>query len=180
MFMKDQSVKISLVLGLGLAASAATPGFSQASPTEQISVKCETLNGVPTTVARSSKKSQAVFHWNPKDLPASVNANNLCQDVSKRLEVYIKNSDLNQLSIASFDTEVKLGIPTLCLKTTPGECKEVLFTLPAMSDKSKGELDEVNRVLFKIIDKSFEVPDVIPVRGFYNASYPAKRLFWIF
>jgi hypothetical protein len=163
-----------------LVASAATPGLAQISPTEVKAVKCEMVNGVPTTVAHSPKGSQSVFHWNQKDLPASVNANSLCQTVSKRLEAYIKNSDLNQLSTASFDTEVKLGIPTLCLKTTPGECKEVLFTLPAMSDKSKGERYEINNVLFNIIDKSVGIPDVTPVRGFYNASYPAKRLFWIF
>lgn len=175
--MKDQSVTIFLVLGL--VASAATPGFGQTSPAEHISVKCETVNSVPTTVARSSKESRAVFHWSQKDLPASVNANNLCQDVSKRLEAYL-NRDRNQLSTASFDTDVKAGIPTVCWKTAPDQCKEVLFTLPAMSDKSKGERYEINNVLFNIIDKSAGIPATTPVRGFYNASYPARRLFGIF
>ena len=172
--MKNQSVRSILVLGL--IASTATPSFSQITSKEDLTVKCEAVNGVPTTVVLYSQRSQPIFHWNQKDLPVSVNANNLCQDVSSRLQTFVNSSDRSQLPALSFTTDLKLGIPTVCLGTASGKCKEVLFTLSAMSDKTKPALYEVNNVLFNIIDDSFKVTDATPVReGFVSARYPLKR-----
>lgn len=147
--------------GVGLCAAF----VGQPSAASQIKVRCETGSGTPTTVLSVSeggqKKEGAILHWSAEVLPPSANPQDLCQQVSPKLEsAYSKNN--GQVFLVTGKVANK---PSVCASTTlDSGCNRsnVLFSL---EPNEKGNLSEVNKVFDGILDSLLNQGESKVIRG---------------
>ena len=111
---------LSPILAAAALSVTATAAFSESRP---ITFSCETINGVPTTVATADGKTGNVFQWYADALPASVNPQQKCQEVTNKLQASTRNSGTIP---GIFAGEIS-GLPVVCFQNTQGKCSEVLF-----------------------------------------------------
>lgn len=88
--------------------------------------ECSTINGVPTTIARTSQKQVAVIRWvSDFGSEAGFTPQKRCQLVSARFQEYYTQGKLNFLT-----TGRKNGQNIICIaETQGGNCTGQLFTL---------------------------------------------------
>ncbi len=130
---------------------------------------CQTESGIPTTMAkRADGEEFTIFHWRNEVLPEYLNPQQLCQEVSQKLQTYATEG--NQLS--SFKTYDLDGIPLICAEEIAGNCSLVLFTLNASSSQG-----DSNMILRQILDESLKGEEIISTeRGVQFYGY--KVNFW--
>lgn len=159
---------LSPILAASAIAVGATSVLSESTVTQEQKIFCESNNGTPTTVAMVQGETKPIFHWRSDALPPSANPQELCQNVSTKLENYPAQE--NQLSFGSYDQG---GLPAICAEATPGKCNLVLFTLAP----AENPIEEGNRVLEGILDSNLQKNKQISnARGVQSISYPVT--FW--
>lgn len=155
--MKLKQLPLFLVTG-AIGIVVVTPSFAQPASTGRGSVKCETISGVPTTVAVNPEgERQSIFEWRQENLRSDMNAQTLCNDVSNRLNHYLNSRELKQTSISpSFGVQMPRGIPTVCYyATTSGYCNP-LFTLKPKTNQTNTDISEIDNIFNKILARSLK------------------------
>ena len=159
---------LSPIFAAGAIAVGATSVLGESTVNQEQKIFCESNNGIPTTVAMVQGETKPIFHWRSDALPQSANPQELCQNVSAKLESYPTQE--NQLSFGSHDQG---GLPAICAEATPGKCNLVLFTLAP----AENPIEEGNRVLEAILDSNLQRDKQISTaRGVQSISYPVT--FW--
>ena len=109
-----------------------SPTVANSAETPELNFTCETIQGVPTTVAQYAENDikQPVFHWKYEVLASrsSSTPQQLCNMVSEELENYsAQGYDLSKLS---FIGTAQGELPVICANTAGvPECSKVLLTL---------------------------------------------------
>ena len=163
---------ISACLATGLLALGASPSWAESSSASKLSFSCQDNQGIPTTVAHKSSEESAlpVFHWKTEALPTSMDAQQLCDRVSAKLEDYSAQG----YDLSGFSSAEQAGLPAIC--ATDGkndQCSLVLFTL-APADNP---VNMAHGVLSTILDKSLQANKLVSSdRGVQSFSYQVN--FW--
>ncbi len=105
-------------------------GSSPASA-EKTTFVCSVSNGLPATVAQTSRGNVAVIRWNSDYFSGSGwTAQRRCQEVSKKFHNYYQSGALNYLT-----TGIMNGQPVVCVAGFEGGgCSKLLFTLKPESN----------------------------------------------
>ncbi len=87
---------------------------------------CAIRNGIPTTIARTSRGYVSLIIWSNNYFSSSgYSPQQRCKEVSARFDRFYKNGTLNYLMAGKIN-----GFPVVCVTThLGGDCKEILFTL---------------------------------------------------
>ncbi len=145
--MKFQYYFSPIVAAIAIALGT-TSALGEPLPTQEKTIFCETSSKTPTTMAKTAEgASLPIFHWRTEALPEYLNSEQLCQNVSDKLQTYSSEGG----RVSSFKTHEQAGLPVICAEATIGNCSLVLFTL-APSDN----LLESNRVLDSILDSNLK------------------------
>jgi hypothetical protein len=169
---------ISPILAVGTILVGASSAFGEPSTTSNQNVFCQVNNGVPTTMAKTNEgKKLAIFHWRNDALPESANAQQLCNDVSAKLNNYPTQGEQLSFFGAAID-----NLPAICAgnqqAAEQGNCNSVLFTL-ATADNSEIAKKVSDNVLAGILDDSLRQGKQMPTsstRGVQSPFYPVN--FW--
>ncbi|ELS02346.1 hypothetical protein Xen7305DRAFT_00020600 [Xenococcus sp. PCC 7305] len=132
-------------------------------------ISCQTSGAVPATIAkRADGEALTIFHWKDEVLPEYLNAQELCAEVSQKLQDYAASG--HQLS--SFKTHDLDGVPLICAEENTGDCSLVLFTLNATNNQG-----DSNMILGQILDDKLKGEEIISIeRGVQFYGY--KVNFW--
>ena len=105
-------------------------GSSPASA-EKTTFVCSVSNGLPATVAQTSRGNVAVIRWNSDYFSGSGwTDQRRCQEVSKKFQNYYQSGALNYLT-----TGIMKGQPVVCVADLEGSgCSKLLFTLKPESN----------------------------------------------
>ena len=160
---------ISLILASIAIALTATPVLTASTNNSNQTIYCQSDGETPTTIAKKADgQDLTIFHWRNEVLPEYLNPQQLCQEVSQKLQTYATEG--NQLS--SFKTYDLDGIPLICAEEIAGNCSLVLFTLNASSSQG-----DSNMILRQILDESLKGEEIISTeRGVQFYGY--KVNFW--
>lgn len=130
---------LSALLSLG-AMAIASPSMANTSDSPQLSFSCQTIKGVPATVAQSAESESqiTIFQWKQEALAnrTSDSPEELCHDVAQKLEDYAVNYDLSNVNFIGTTTTLGDEMPTICANVGGAECGKVLFTLDKTTDKA--------------------------------------------
>ena len=130
---------LSALLSIG-AMAIASPSMAGTSDSPQLSFSCQTINGVPATVAQSAESGNqiTIFHWKQEALAnrTSDSPKQLCHDVAQKLEDYAVDYDLSNINFIGTTTTLGDDVPTICANVGGAECGKVLFTLDKTTDKA--------------------------------------------
>ena len=138
-----RAIVASIVIAL-----ATTPVLKASTKESNQTFHCQTEGSTLTTVAKKADgEDLPIFHWQSEALPEDLNSQNLCEEVSQKLQSYATEG--NQLS--SFRTHDFNGIPLICAEENINECSLVLFTL----NPSNSQRDS-NILLEQILDDSLK------------------------
>ena len=150
-------------------AFASTPVLNASPNDSNQTFHCQTEGESLTTVAKKADgEDLTIFHWQSEALPENLNPQNLCEDVSQKLQSYATEG--NQLS--SFRTHDLNGIPLICAEENIGDCSLVLFALNPSNTQR-----ESNFILEQILDDSLKGEIIRTVeRGVQFYGY--KVNFW--
>ena len=142
---------LSALLATSALALAATPVLGESSQSPDFNFACQNGN-IPTTVAQTAdgKVLGPVFHWKSEALPATADAEQLCNRVAAKLQDY--SAQGYDLSSISFNSGEQAGLPAICASGETLGCDVVLFTL-APAEKPTEEADAV---LSSVLDKSLQ------------------------
>lgn len=160
---------ISACLATGLLSLGASSSWAESSSVAKLNFSCQNNQGIPTTVAQKSGSETVVpvFHWKNEALPTSMDAKQLCDRVSAKLEDY--SAQDYDLSTLGFSSAEQAGLPAICATGKDnGDCSLVLFTL-APTDNP---VNSANEVLDAILDRSLQSnKHVSSDRGVQSISY---------
>lgn len=125
---KQLLVRIVTVLAIGLGFTATDSRQSSAAATTFF---CGTLDGTPTTVARTSRGDVPIIRWlSTYFTDAGYTPEMRCMEVSQRFQTYYQSGSLNYIT-----TGIVNDRPVVCVAQSPGSgCKGVLFTLENSDD----------------------------------------------
>ena len=159
-----RAIVASIVIALATA-----PVLNASTNDSNQTFHCQTEGSTLTTVAKKADgKDLPIFHWPSEVLPEYLNPQNLCEDVSRKLQSYATEG--NQLS--SFRTHDFNGIPLICAEENVDDCSLVLFSL----NPSNSQRDS-NLILEQILDDSLKGEQIRTVeRGVQFYGY--KVSFW--
>lgn len=124
------AIALGSLLPLSNPTQAATP---------QIRVSCETGSGIPVTTLHginNNKRPYPFLHWRQDQLPANVDARQLCEDLSSHLEKLYTEQSGQEISLAFHNRGNRTEI---CFDVN-GKCLRSLFALPTTSQH---EIDQV-------------------------------------
>ncbi len=164
--MKFQYYFSPVVAAVAIALGA-TSALGESTPTQEKTIFCETSSGTPTTMAKTAEGgSLPIFHWRTDALPEYLNSEQLCQDVSDKLQTYSSEGG----RVSSFKTHEQAGLPAVCAEETAGNCSLVLFTL-----EPSDNLVESNRILDSILDSNLKQDKFYSTeRGVQSHGYKVK------
>ncbi len=160
------------LLATGAIALAATPAYSEANLSSGTTFFCETNNNTPTTLAKTNTgEVLPIFHWNEEALSAKTNLQEMCNEVSEKLENYlVAEEDLSSISFKSAKLD---NIPAICLAGEQNDCNLLLLTL-APTEKP---IKTANKVLESILDPKLQENKIVSnERGIQSTAY--KINFW--
>ena len=160
---------LSLILTSMALTFTASPVLTASTNNSNATFSCQTENETPTTIAKKADgQDLTIFHWRNEVLPEYLNPQQLCEEVTQKLQTYATEG--HQLS--SFKTHDLDGIPLICAEETAGDCSLVLFTLNASNNQR-----ESNLILGQILDDTLKGEEIISVeRGVQFYGY--KVNFW--
>ena len=170
-------MKINYLSSVSLLATtaivlAATPAYSEGNLSSETTFFCQTNNNTPTTLAKTNTgQVLPIFHWHEEALPAKLNLQEICNDVSEKLENYLVTE--GDLSAISFKSAKLDNIPAICLAGEQNDCNLLLLTL-APAEKP---IKTANKVLASILDSKLQENKVISnERGVQSTAYQIS--FW--
>lgn len=168
---------LSVFLAAGTMAIA-TPAMANSADAPKFGFSCQTVAGVPTTVAQTTESQNkiAIFSWHQEALANKTSASpeTLCNDVAQKLGDYAVDSDLSSISFIGTTTTLGDDVPTICANSGGAECGKVLFTLDKTTDKASvvaGNL--VDSILAKNLHSE---KTTLTTRGVQSIVYPVD--FW--
>lgn len=121
---------VTIVTGFAFTVSFASAStHSKATPNPNFF--CGTKDGVPTTVAQTSRGDVPVIRWVSDYFSgAGYTPQKRCLEVSERFQNFYNNGMLNYITTGVINRQ-----PVVCVAETPGStCSEVLFTLEKNDD----------------------------------------------
>jgi hypothetical protein len=151
----------------------ATPAMANSPDSAKLSFSCQTIEGVPTTVAQSAtgENQIAIFHWQQEALANKISDSpeTLCNDVAQKLADYAVDSDLSNINFIGTTTELGDDVPTVCTNNGGAECGKVLFTL----NKTDEEASTVaGNLVDDILDQNLQPEKTtLTTRGVQSVSY---------
>ena len=150
----------ALALGMNLALGVPTIASKPVCA-------CQSKGRELTTVAQTDDgKGLSVFHWNREALPNLDNPQQLCDSVSQKLNNYF--ADGNDLSSVTFEAQVRMGLPAICVAEQNEHCAQLLFTL---EPSTRPEL-AANNALVSILDKDLQTSPIKSAsRGYQSTAY---------
>ncbi|NER36674.1 MAG: hypothetical protein F6J93_22270 [Oscillatoria sp. SIO1A7] len=131
-------------------ASTASKGSDSSQLLSRSKFTCVRSNGVPTTMARTSRGNIPMIRWVSSYFSNSgYDPQTRCEEVSGRFQTYQENGRLKYVGVAELN-----GYPILCVaEQMPGSClnvgnnKGLLFTLKPDSDPN-----EILRQMLRVRD----------------------------
>lgn len=152
-----------------LSSFARSPISTTSLNSSDQTIYCQSNDGTPTTRAkRVDGEDLTIFHWRNEALPEYLNPQQLCEEVSQKLQDYATEG--NQLS--SFKTHNLDGIPLICAEENIGSCSLVLFSLNASNNQA-----DSNILLGQILDENLQAEEIVSIeRGVQFYGY--KVNFW--
>ena len=149
-------------------AMGATSALAESSISSNRIIFCENSHGMLTTMARTVEgENLPIFHWQTESLPKSSNLQQLCNNVSTKLDNYVTQGSV----LSSFGSYEQVGLPTICAEAQSAQCSLVLFTLPPTDNP----INQSNKVLENILDDKFKQDkQVSNVRGIQSIHYRAS------
>ncbi|HHP7231369.1 MAG TPA: COP23 domain-containing protein [Xenococcaceae cyanobacterium] len=162
----------SPIIATSVIAIGSAPAWGESELASDLSFSCQINQGIPVTIAEAEGNQQAIFHWDSKKLPDSVDPETTCNEVAIKLgehtEMGYDMTDLRFIGSQQGD------LPAICAThNTMRECSLVLLTL-APTDKPP---ETASLLLSSIIDKDLEVSKVeLNNRGFQSTAYPVPLL----
>lgn len=167
---------LSALLATGTIALT-TPVLANSPDEPNLNFSCQVTEGVPTTVAKSSKSDiqLPIFHWKQEALTfkSSDSPEQLCQMVSEKLENY--SAEGYDLSSINFVGTEQGGLPVICANAGETDCSKILVSLHPTSESQAATVakDVVNSILDKNLQRNkFESR----ARGVQSISYQVD--FW--
>lgn len=138
---------------------------------QDVTFFCGTSEGVPATLARTSQGVVPMILWNSPDINTSGStAEELCQDVSQKLQTSYQNGEFNYISTRRVD-----GQTVACLvENEVGSCRESLFALTDRS-QSRAALQRIMRIRVPYSGPIGEtgLPIFIDLGRYLNREYPS-------
>lgn len=169
-----------LLLTAGVTALASPAIANSAESEAKLNFSCQTIDGVATTVAQSSKGDAQipVFHWQPEALAnrTSDSPQELCNDVTQKLQALSADYDLSNLNFIGTTLIAEGEIPMVCATTGGPKCSKVLFSLNPTNEEKASAV--AGSVVDAILDKNLEPQKTVlgPTRGVQSISYQVD--FW--
>lgn len=118
------------------SATITQPGYAQ-----NATYYCGTSRGAPATFARTTRGDIPIIRWVSTDLPPPLTAQQRCEEVSRRFQVYHDNGTLKYITTGQMD-----GQPAICVANRQGgDCTGLLFTLKPGSNPK--------RTLLRLLDR---------------------------
>ena len=152
-----------------LIAFSITPAMAASTNNSNKTIYCQSDSEIPTTVARKADGEElTIFHWRNEVIPENLNPQQLCAEVSQKLQDYATEG----YQLSSFKTHDLDGIPLICAEENTGYCSLVLFTLNASNSQA-----DSNLLLGEILDDNLKEEEIISIeRGVQFYGY--KVNFW--
>lgn len=168
---------LSALLAIG-AMAIASPSMAGTSNSPQLSFSCQTINGVPATVAQSAESESqiTIFQWKQEALAnrTSDSPEELCHDVAQKLEDYAVDYDLSNVNFIGTTTTLGDDVPTICANVGGAECGKVLFTLDKTTDKAS---TVAGNVVDSILAQNLQPEKTtLTTRGVQSISYEVNFL----
>lgn len=175
-FSASTAIAISMILTAGKSAIASQAVFY-----------CQSNEGMPTTVAKSSNGTeQAIFHWNLDKASTAIAPKQLCDSVTQKLNDYAAaGNDLSSLTFnasSNFDPEdwESPEFPAICVAGEREPCALELFTLNPV-DESENPVKVASNALNSILDPVLQATPTSSsskgqTRGVQNTAYEVN--FW--
>lgn len=147
---------LSPILASIAIAFTITPAVTASTNNSNKDIYCRSDSETPMTIAKKADGQElTIFHWKEGALPESLNPQQLCEEVSQKLQDYATEG--NHLS--SFKTYDLDNIPLICAEANPGYCSLVLFSLDASNTQA-----DSNLLLGEILDDSLKQEEIISVQ----------------
>jgi Circadian oscillating protein COP23 len=168
---------LSVLLSIG-AMAIASPSMANTSDSPQLSFSCQTIKGVPATVAQSAQSESqiTIFQWKQEALAnrTSDSPEELCHDVAQKLEDYAVDYDLSNVNFIGTTTTLGDDVPTICANVGGAECGKVLFTLDKTTDKAS---TVAGNVVDSILAEDLQPEKtMLTTRGVQSISYEVNFL----
>ncbi|MFA9202270.1 MAG: COP23 domain-containing protein, partial [Candidatus Nanopelagicaceae bacterium] len=156
----------------------ASPSMASTSDSPKLSFSCQTIKGVPATVAKSAESENqiTIFQWKQEALAnrTSDSPEELCHDVAQKLEDYAVDYDLSNVNFIGTTTTLGDDVPTICANVGRAECGKVLFTLDKTTDKAS---TVAGNVVDSILAKDLQPEKTtLTTRGVQSISYEVNFL----
>jgi hypothetical protein len=149
-----------------------TTTISLPSVAEDITFFCGSSNGIPATVARTSRGEVPLILWNSSTIGESSDTpEKHCEEVSTKFQTYYKNGALKYIT-----TEKKNGQLVACVAPKENEpCSGVLFPLNSNETDPRATLQRIFRIRVASAAPISETgPRIyISLDKFLNGEYPS-------
>lgn len=125
--------KLSFVLAAFVTGTIVSTGSSPVQA-QYTTFQCRDIDGVPTTVAETSRGTVPVVHWKSDYFSESGwTPEARCQEVSQRFQTYHENDQLKYLVTGIMNHQ-----DVVCTSNAKkGGCQNLLFTLKPISETGK-------------------------------------------
>ena len=109
-------------------ALGTSSAYSEALGSSEKTFFCQADATMPTTLAKTiDGENVTIFNWDSNVLSTNTNLQELCENVSEKLDNYLASE--NDLSVGNLSTTHMDNIPAICLSDVENSCDLVLFTL---------------------------------------------------
>ncbi len=165
--MKSQHWSLFSLLAASMIVSVMNPVYGESTASSKKTFFCQADATAPTTFAKASNgESIAIFNWNREVFPPGTNLQEICTNVSEKLENYVASE--NNLSSLSFKTAQMDHIPAICVTDAEKDCNLVLLTLAPAEEP----IESANLVLDSILNPQLQEEKVTSSeRGVQSTLY---------
>ena len=152
------------------AISASAPVNAAEMDVVESRFNCSQVDGVPTTMAKTSRGMVPVIRWTSNYFSSSgYSPQSRCRAVSRKFETYHQNGTLNFLTTGTINR-----LPVICVaEVKGGACRGVLFTLKPganagrtlrqllnVRDRASGPLNETSARVYIDVEKFLKAAPV--------------------
>ncbi|NEO96601.1 MAG: hypothetical protein F6K56_43435 [Moorea sp. SIO3G5] len=148
--------------------SYAQPSYAQTSYPQDRTFFCSSSDGVPATIAKTSRGEVAMVLWNSSDLGESDSTpQELCEEVSEKFQTYYNTGELNYITTGQRNQQT-----VACLAEGDQEpCQVTLF--PINPEKPRVRLQRIFRIRVPSSGPIYETDTLIYVdlEKYLNGEY---------
>ncbi|MEM9272044.1 MAG: COP23 domain-containing protein [Cyanobacteria bacterium P01_F01_bin.143] len=138
-------------------ALGTNPSYSEALGSSEKTFFCQADATTTTTLAKTIHgENVTIFNWDSEAFPTNTNLQELCENVSEKLDNYLTSE--NNLSLGNLSTTQMDNIPAICLSDAENSCDLVLFTLEPKTEA----IAAANLVLDSILNPQLKQQKVTP------------------